>query len=221
MARDRAVTALRLLIIDDHPVVLSGIRLLLAADPRFGLCGEAASAAAGCAVAEAEQPDLIITDLVMGGADGIALIQDLRTIAPAATILVYSSHDERLWARRVLQAGARAFVPKAMPLDLLATALETVIAGGIHVSADVQQMLVRDVADGRDESPDVASLSARELQVLTLMANGLSLQALGQQLGVSVKTVGTYRERLKIKLGLDTVRALDRFAAERLSSGAL
>jgi DNA-binding NarL/FixJ family response regulator len=210
----------RLLVIDDHPVVLSGLRLLFAADPRFDCCGEATSAADGCTLAEQLQPDAIVTDLVLGGNDGVALLEDLRAIVPAARILVYSSHDELAWARHALRAGAHGYVSKAEPLDLVAVALDTIVAGEIHVSAGVQRLLVKDYAGSRSEPYDIASLSARELQVLTLLGNGGSLQSVGRELGLSVKTIGTYRERLKTKLGLDSARMLERFAAEHRTGTA-
>jgi len=209
------VDSARLLIVDDHPVVLSGLKLLFSGDPRFVICGEATDAAAARREAERLTPDLIVTDLVMGGEDGIALIEDLATIAPAASILVYSSHDEAIWSRHSLRAGARGYVSKAQPLEAVAVALEAIVAGGLHIAPSPA---------GRDETRwranDLASLSVRELQVLTLMGNGRSLQSLGQELGLSVKTVGTYRERIKTKLGLDTVRMLELFAAD-LATGAM
>jgi two-component system response regulator NreC len=212
----------RLLIVDDHPVVLTGLRLLLANDPRFAIVGEATTAAAARAEADRLQPDLIVSDLVMGGADGIGLIEDLVAIAPAAAVLVYSSHDERLWAPRALQAGARGFVAKAEPLDTVALALATLVAGQIHVSAAVQRLIGTDLAAAqRGRGGDATTLSARELQVLRLIGEGYSLQSMGVALGLSVKTVGTYRERLKGKFGLETVRMLERIAQEHVATGNL
>lgn len=199
------MAASRLLIIDDHPVVLTGLRLLFAADPRFEVAGEATSAAAARAEPGRLQPDLIVTDLVMGGADGIALIEDLAAIGPRAAILVYSSHDERLWGPRVLRAGARGFVAKAEPLDAVAEALAALVAGRRHVGSAAPQPPATE-----------AALSARERQVLGLIGEGYSLQAMAATLGLSVKTVGTYRERLKAKFGLDNVRMLERIAQEQI-----
>lgn len=201
------------MIVDDHPVVLSGLRLLFADDPRFVLVGEAVSAPDACAQAERQQPDLIVTDLVMGGADGITLINDLLAIVPTARILAYSSHDELMWARHILRAGGRGYVSKSEPLETVAVALDKVMQGDIHVSDAVQRLLVNDFAASRDEPHDVASLSARELQVLVMMGSGRSLQSLSKELQLSVKTIGTYRERLKTKLGFDSARMLERFAA--------
>lgn len=210
----------RLLLIDDHPVVLSGLRLLLAGSPRYAIIGEAQTADAARAMADECQPDIIVTDLVMGGRDRIALVEDLAAIVPHASILVYSSSDEHVWARHALQAGARGFVSKAEPLETVAAAMDTLLTGAIHVSAEVQRLLLANIAGARHEVPDVETLSARELQILTLMGDGRSPQSLGQELGLSVKTIGSYRERLKIKLGLENIRMLERFAADYVTGTA-
>jgi DNA-binding NarL/FixJ family response regulator len=164
------------------------------------------------ALAEEELPDIIVTDLAMGGNDRIALVEDLIAIAPAAHILVYSSSDEMVWARHALRAGARGYVSKAESLEVVAEAMDAIVSGAIHVSSQVRTLLVSDCADAH--GPDVASLSSRELQILTLMGDGRSPQSLGAELGLSVKTIGSYRERLKIKLGLESMRMLDRFAVD-------
>lgn len=202
----------RVLTVDDHPIVLSGLRILFAGIAHLALCGEATGADDARRQAEQLQPDLIVTDLVLGGADSIALIEDLHAIVPAARIVVYSSHDEEVWARHALHAGARGYVHKAEPLDMVATALDTVLTGEIHASAAVRRLLLKDGSGTRATPHDVASLSARELQVLRLMGLGRSPLSMSVELGLSVKTVGTYRERLKTKLGFDTMRMLERFA---------
>jgi two-component system response regulator NreC len=204
----------RVMIVDDHPVVLSGLKLLFESHPSYTVTNEARSSSEACILAEQDHPDVIVTDLVMGGSDGSALVEDLLAITPTVQILVYSSHEEAVWAPRVIRAGARGFVSKAEPLDTVAAALHTIAGGDIHVSPAVQRILVTDFADGRSRVPDTHSLSARELQVLRLIADGVPLKSLSTQLGLSVKTIGTYRERLKIKLGLDSVRMVERFAID-------
>jgi DNA-binding NarL/FixJ family response regulator len=208
----------RVLIIDDHPVVLSGLRLLLDGDPGFAICGEAASPSQACLMTDDEQPDIIITDLAMAGEDGSHLVDDLLAILPTTRILVYSSHEESTWAPRVIRSGARGFISKAEPLDTVATALEAIIGGDIYVSPAAQRLLVNDFA--RSAASETKGLSTRELQVLRLIAEGASLQSLAQRLELSVKTVGTYRERLKTKLGLDSVRMLERFAVDYVAGRA-
>ncbi len=207
-----AAAPFTLLVIDDHPIVLSGLRLLFRDHARFAICAEAGTAADACAMAEALEPDFIIADLVLGGRDGISLIEDLAASCPAARILVYSSHDELIHARHALRAGARGYVSKTEGLESVERALDTIAGGDIRVGPGVQALLVREYAGGRNDRSGLASLSTRELQVLQLIGRGFDLQELGRQMGLSIKTIGTYRERLKIKLGLETVRELERIA---------
>jgi len=211
---------LRLLLIDDHPIVISGLRMLFSGLPRYAIVAEVRTAAAARAEAELHQPDVIVSDLVLGGKDRIALIEDLATIAPGAAILVYSSSDESIWARHALGAGARGYLSKAEPLEAVAAAIDAIVAGNIHVGAAVQRLLSQNPAVGARDMPDIATLSSRELQILTLMGDGRSPRALGQELGLSVKTIGSYRERLKVKLGLDSTRMLERFAADYVTGAA-
>jgi two-component system response regulator NreC len=205
----------RLLIVDDHPIVLTGLKLLLSGEGRFAIVGEAASAPAAYVEAERLQPDVIITDLTMGDGDGIALIEDLRAILPGGRIVVYSSRDEAIWAPQAIRAGAHGYVLKSEPLDSVAVALDRVMAGAIHVGEAVQQSLIVDVGRQRDRRAGIGGLSAREFQILRLIGQGATLQSLANDLRLSVKTVGTYRERLKVKLGLDSVRELEGYAADR------
>lgn len=215
--RKAAVLSLfRLLIVDDHPIVLTGLKLLLTGEGRFAVIGEAASASAACAAAERLQPDVIVTDLTMGDGDGIALIEDLRVAAAAARIVVYSSRDEAVWGPQAIRAGAHGYVAKSQPLDSVAIALDRVMAGAVHVGEAVQQALIGDLMGQRDRRSGICGLSARELQVLRLIGRGATLQMLANDLGLSVKTVGTYRERLKVKLGLDNVRMLESYAVDRV-----
>lgn len=201
----------RLLIVDDHPIVLTGLKLLFDGDRRFQLSGEATTAPGARVAAERLQPDAIITDLIMGQEDGIALIEDFSAMLPAARIIVYSSCDEAVWAPRTSAAGAHGYVAKSEPLDAVAEAVAAALIGSVSDPQPGHE------ARRRDRRTDVGDLSAREFQVLQLIGAGGTLQSLASELRLSVKTVGTYRERLKVKLGLDNVRMLERFAADHLA----
>ena len=202
------MSAFQVLIVDDHPVVLAGLRILLSTDTRFAICAEACTVAAAREAARRCRPDLIVTDLVLGGEDGVSLVKGLAEDSSAAGIVVYSSLDEALWGRLARRAGARGYVSKAEPLDTVARALEVVSGDDCYFSATI-------AADGPSWSAlDLASLSPREQQILRLMGEARSLQDMGAGLGVSVKTIGSYRERLKTKLGFDSLRTLERFAIE-------
>jgi DNA-binding NarL/FixJ family response regulator len=205
---------LNILIIDDHPVVLFGLRLLFSDYPGATIRAEAQDVATARLLTETHKPDFIILDLMLGGRDGIELIGDLLKIHPAAKIIVYSSQDERLFARRVLQAGAHGYVAKSESLAVVATAVEVVAAGDLFFSPAVQQMLLRDLSRaGPLSASPYEALSNREMQVLRMIGAGLSTQDIAAELNLSVKTIGTYRERIKIKLGLDRAKALEEVAA--------
>lgn len=207
------------LVIDDHPVVRAGLRLLFDGDARFAVCGEAGSVAEAQRLVGESKPEFVVLDLVLGGRDGAELIEDLLVLEPALKILVYSSQPEQPWARRALRAGARGYVAKTCGLDEVRRALATIAQGDIHVSAPVQRSLVNDYAAGRAGRSPLELLSDRELQVFRLLGTGLGSAEVAAELKLSVRTVGTYRERLKNKLGAQTARDLERRAEEFVRTG--
>lgn len=205
----------RILIVDDHPIVLFGLRLQFEGHDEMIVVGEARDVQSACRMTGELRPDVIVLDLVLGGRDGIELIGELNRCHPPARIIVYSSQDERHFARRVLRAGARGYVAKGEHLSMVADAVTAVIAGNLFVSAAVQQMLVADFARGVPLGQTrYEELSDREMQVLRMIGTGFSSQEIAAELGLSIKTVGTYRDRIKIKLGLDRARALEEAARE-------
>lgn len=208
----------RVLLVDDHPVVLFGLRFLLEQKPRFAVCGEVEDSVSARAQAGALQPDYIILDLVLGGRDGIELLEDLRAIAPAARILVYSSQNEWRFARRSIKAGARGYVAKSEGLPIVARALDTIAEGGIFISEAVRQRMLDAFATDTVVSAQagIDQLSNRELQVLRMIGDGYSSRDVALELGVSIKTIGTYCERIKIKLRLDSFRDLQILARDHV-----
>lgn len=208
----------RILIIDDHPVVLYGLRFLFEQDARFTICGEAADSTSARTQADALQPDFVILDLVLGGRDGIELLQDLTAIAPSARILVYSSQNEWRFARRTIQAGAKGYVAKSEGLAVVARALDVIAAGDTFIREAVRQRLVdafeTDIVDPQAASID--QLSNRELQVLRMIGEGSSSREIAEALELSIKTVGTYCERIKVKLQLASFRDLEELARDHV-----
>lgn len=196
----------RILLVDDHPIVLFGITLLLSDSAYFTVCGEASDAASLDDQLDAIRPDIVVLDMLLGDHDGVALIPDIIARHPGIRVIVYSCQHEELAGQRAIRAGASGYVSKIGGLSQLLNALVAVASGNRYFS---------DAALGgrrRDNSPTEArlidSLSERELQVLRLTGQGLTLQQIAQELTVSIKTVGTYRERLKVKLGVDRVQEL-------------
>ena len=200
------------LLVDDHPVALAGLRLVLE-NASWSVCGEARETRTARQAAEDLQPDFIVLDLRLGGRDGLELVEDLHAACPAAQILVFSSLDETRYAPRVLRAGARGFVGKDHDLDDVRAGLEQLARGEYAFSAAVQRTLFDAAAGGRKGDP-LDELSDRELQILRLIGEGRRTTDIADDLRLGVKTVGTYRERLKAKLRLADGRELEARARE-------
>ena len=202
------------LLIDDHPVALAGLRLLLDGDAAFRVGGEAADARAARQCAEELQPDFIVLDLRLGGRDGLELVEDLHAACATAQILVFSSLDEARYAPRALRAGARGFVGKDRDLAEVRAGLERLARGEYAFSAAVQRAVLDAAAGGASHHDPLAALSDRELQIFRLLGEGKATNEIAAELHLSVKTVGTYRERLKEKLKLKSARELEDSARE-------
>ncbi|HUJ60351.1 MAG TPA: response regulator transcription factor [Kofleriaceae bacterium] len=209
------MTKTRVLLVDDHAIVRYGFAQLLAATTDLEVCGQAADAHQALE-ALASAPDVVIVDVSLGATNGIDLIREIKLRAPGAAVLVVSMHDEQLYADRALRAGATGYVMKHEATDAIVRAIRIVAAGGIFVSEAVSMRLVqRVVAGGAPASGSpVQALSDRELHVLELMGRGLGTRAIAEQLHISVKTVESYRARLKEKMNLRTGTELVRFAVQ-------
>lgn len=208
----------RVLIIDDHPVVLYGLRFLFERDERFVVCGEAAGSAAARVQMAALRPDYVILDLVLGGRDGLELLRDLLSLVPETRILVYSSQNEWTFARRVIRAGARGYVAKSEGLPVVAQALGIVASGGIFIAEAVRQRMTETFNPEGEAgfASRLGQLSDRELQVLRMIGDGETSRAIAGTLGLSIKTVGTYCERIKIKLQLESLKDLEALARDHV-----
>ena len=199
------------LVVDDHPVMRAGLAIMLEGTRELKLAAEAGTAAEARVAVEKFRPGLVVLDLLLGGGDGVPLIADLLALHPEARILVYSSLDENIYARRALRAGAFGYLMKSENLETVREALREIARGRRAMSPAVRRSLVAESLGG--EQPTLERLSDRELQVLRLVSGGLTLGEIAKELNLSVKTVGGYRERLKTKVGVDTARELARRAA--------
>jgi DNA-binding NarL/FixJ family response regulator len=200
----------RVFLVDDHPVVRSGLALLIESMGGYELAGEAGSTTEARAALPATRPDVVVFDLMLGGRDGLELLGELQQLVPAARFLVYTMQPERLYARRALRAGAQGYLVKSAGLPAVKDALAALARGERYVSPAMAQVLIEESLGGARATVD--ELSDRELQVLALLAAGRELGEIAAGLSLSVKTVGTYRERLKSKLGVETARDLAREA---------
>lgn len=203
----------RILVVDDHPIVRLGIRQMIAAEPHLTIAGEAESAATAVELVKSN-PDLAIVDLSLEDGSGLELIRSIRHIAPDTRVLVLSMHDEALFAERALRAGARGYIMKQEAISGLVNAIQEVLAGRVFVSKRLSQYLLERLGhDAPAESGRLGNLTDRELEVFELIGRGLSTAAIAERLGVSIKTIETYRSNIKSKLGLKDATDLIRFAA--------
>ena len=201
----------RLLVVDDHAIVRSGIRRLLGERTDIDVL-EAVSGEEALRAVQEQSLDLIVLDLNLPGLGGLELLRRLTRAAPKAPILVFSQHAEAIYATKALEAGARGFVSKnAMPEEFL-EAVDAVLAGGTAIEKSVQrEMTMRDLAEDAYLKP----LTERDIEILRLLAAGNSLSEIAAKLGVAYKTVANTLSRIKEKLGVGQTSELIRIAIGR------
>jgi len=199
-------------VVDDHPIVRAGVRLLVAGMSGYELCGEIGKAEGAAEAASAARADAVVLDFSLGGRDGVELVAAMRAALPNAKLLVFSMHPDQLFAERALKAGADGYLMKGGDLSQLEHALTRVIAGEVYLSEMVRRRLESARWFGTRSEGPLGSLSDREMQVFQRLGSGLSNQQIAQELGVSIKTVSAHRENLKSKLGLGSAAELVRHA---------
>jgi DNA-binding NarL/FixJ family response regulator len=206
----------RILIVDDHPVVREGFAMVINLQPDLEVCGQTADAAEALRMIAERQPDLMIVDLSLKHGNGLELCKDVQFQHPHVKMLVASAHDEMLFAERVLHAGAMGYVNKKEATDQLVEAIRRVFEGRVYLSAEMtERMLCRAIGstDHLYQSP-ISSLSDRELQVFELIGHGQTTRQIAGTLGLSLKTVESYRENIKHKLSLTSGSDLTRRAVQ-------
>lgn len=218
----QALDMKRILLVDDHPLIRKGLRLTLESETDFMVCGEAGSAEEALAIIPELAPDIIILDISLPGQSGLDMLRQLESNRVHGLVLVVSRHDEVLYAERAIRAGARGYVMKSEAPRALVTAIRKVLSGGIHVSAAINERLLQGIAAGQqsfNQSPAEA-LSTRELEVFEMTGQGMGTREIADVLGLSIKTVESYRARIKMKLNLNNAAELVQHAVQWSESGA-
>jgi DNA-binding NarL/FixJ family response regulator len=195
------------LLVDDHPVVRQGIARILAAEISDLALSEAVDGASAIELLRARPPHLILLDLTLPGESGLSLLRKIRREFPSIPVMIVSMHPADQFAQRALQAGAVGYVAKDSDPQELVQAVSAALAGGRHVPAEIQE-----AARLEREPPPHAVLSDREYQVLRMIGAGRTVSEIGAELGLSVKTVSTYRTRILEKMGLRTSAELIHYA---------
>jgi DNA-binding NarL/FixJ family response regulator len=205
----------RIMLVDDHAVVRQGFAELINSEPGLEVCGQFNSVAKAFDAVKQLKPDLVLTDLSLEGRSGMELIVDLKASYPRIPVLVFSMHDENLYAERVLQAGARGYVMKREDCRTLMKAILTVLAGNIYLSDAASTKLLQNFVGGSRKpmtQAPVSRLTNREIDVFRLIGEGCTVKQIAHQLHLSVSTIETHRAHIKEKLNVDENNKLMRLA---------
>ena len=204
---------MKFLIVDDHVVVRSGLRQMLADGfPGAGF-GEAGSAAEALQCVLKGKWDLVLLDVSLPGRSGLDALADLRQVSPRLPVIMLSMHPESEFAVRALKAGAAGYLTKQSAAEELLDAVRKALAGGRYITASLAERLAENVAGANPVLPH-EGLSDREFQTLRLLAAGKAVKEIAAELSLSAKTVSTYRTRVLEKLGLKSTVDLARYALQ-------
>lgn len=207
--------AARVFILDDHPIVRHGLTQLINQQVGLDVCGEAASAAEASAAIASAKPDIMVVDVTLDGSNGIEFIKTTREQYPQMYFLVHSMHDETLYGERVLRAGARGYIMKQESPEKVILAIRRILSGQIYMSeAMMEQMLEQRYNGTSGNLSPIEILSDRELEVFQFIGRGETTAGIAKLLHRSVKTVETYRGRIKEKLNLKDNMQLIRHAMQ-------
>jgi DNA-binding NarL/FixJ family response regulator len=205
----------RIVLADDHPIVLSGLRNLLSQERNFKLVGEATSGAEALKIIRESKPDLVVLDISMAEPNGIAVSRRIGQELPSVKVLILTFHEDRAYLQQAIDAGVGGYLLKRSAAENLVPAIRAVITGGLYVDPAIANRLFESapkqgggLRDGR-----LPELTEREESVLKLVAQGYTNKEVAARLGVGVKSVETYKSRGIEKLGLKTRAELVRYAA--------
>jgi two-component system response regulator NreC len=208
----------RLLLVDDHAVVRSGLRMLLESEPDFEIIGEAGSGREALAAVASNHPDIVLMDIGLPDVSGIEVTSEIKRLNPATAIVALTIHEDEEYFFKMLAAGASGYVPKRAAPEELLTALRAAAAGEVYLYPSLAKLLVTDyLAEGPAARPGEAMdpLTEREQEVLAHLADGASNAEIAETLSISPKTVGRHRENIMRKLNLHSRTELVKYAIRK------
>lgn len=197
---------IKIVLIDDHALVRTGLRMILQQQPDIDVLGEAQDGEHGLSLIKQLEPDIALVDVHMPGFSGVEVTERVRRAKLATRIVILTMAGDAPFPRRLLEAGASGYLTKGCPADELLKAIRTVADGRRYIGSEVAQQLALATMNGGD-SP-FTELSARELEVAMMLAQGQPAKKIAEQLHLSAKTVATYKYRIFEKLAIDNVVAL-------------
>lgn len=195
----------RLLIVDDHPLVRSGIRSLIQMEDDLDVCGEAEDQDAALRLVASEQPDIVLVDISLKNSSGLNLLKEITQNYPGVKTLAVSMHDEQTYAVRCMRAGAKGYVMKQEGTEKILDAIRCVLKGETYLSKSMTRVAVEQMSQGASGgSSPVEVLSNRELEVFQYTGQGKEIQEIAELMKISARTVEVHRSHIKKKLGLRT-----------------
>ena len=209
---------LRIALADDHHLIRSGLKLLLDSNETLSIVGEASDGASALLLVEQLQPDILLLDLAMPGMDGLECLRELQRRNLPTRVIVLTMFEDENYVLAAMSAGAQGYVQKSAIDTELFQAIENVAAGRLHLNEKSAKSLLSMLLVERQQvvaPPMAAVLSPREQEVLRWYSHGFSLREIGEQLGLSVKTVDTYKTRIMEKLGFQKKSELIAYAAKQ------
>lgn len=212
---------IRVLVVDDHPIVRQGLSQLINQEPDLMVCGQAEDARTALEAIDPSQPDILIVDVSLDGPDGIELLKTVRAKDARLPVLILSMHDESLYAERALRAGANGYIMKQEATERVLVAIRQILGGEVYVSERMAKKMVQQFIGGSGVSKRsiIDELTDRELEVFRLIGQGHGTRQIAEELHLSVKTVESYYAHIKEKLSLKNARELVQHAVQWFESG--
>ena len=192
----------RVLIVDDHPLVREGLIVRISAQPDLEVCGEASEVDQALSLTSTTRPALVIVDLALKGSNGLDLIKKVRASEVSPKILVVSAYDEVFFAERALRAGAQGYINKQEAQGSIIDAIRTLLRGELYLSLNMTQRLTDQALFGSRASRGIEGLSDRELEIFELIGRGYATRLIAEQLHLSIHTIESHREKIRTKLRL-------------------
>jgi DNA-binding NarL/FixJ family response regulator len=216
MSRKNAAKPARVLIVDDHPAVREALAIRISGQCDLEVCGEAADISEALRLVADTQPDVAVVDISLKSGNGLDLIKRIRDRNHRVHILVLSMHSETLYAARALRAGALGYVNKDQATDKILEAIRRVWEGKVYLSDTMAERMLHRAVGGQEDTPrsPIDALTDRELEVFRLIGQGMKTAGIAERLHLSVKTIETYRDRIRQKLDLGDGTKLAHYATQ-------
>jgi len=210
----KIVRKTQILLVDDHPIVREGLTKIINHQRDLNVCGGTDDAHQALKAISELKPDVVVVDIYLKNSDGIELTKSIKAKYLKLPVVVLSVHDESIYAERALRAGARAYLMKEALSENIVDAIRTVLKGEIYVSNTISKKFLHKIAGDKTETTktSIENLSDREFEIFRLIGEGHKASQIAKELHLSVKTVETYRGRLKEKLNLDSAAELLQYA---------